>query len=308
LKQFILFLAIFCSLHVYAQLDSVPARPPYIFHVGMNYDFEMKNGTKYTGVVIGEDEIFVSVTHRNTKENWELRKSEILRFNIVAGPQNKDRAEALSNPHSRDYLLSTSAFLFKPNQLSSNGHWFLLDQIDYAFTENVALSVHTLAFYPMAMGLKVAFPVGEMDYIGGSLAGMVNLGAFSSAGPAFMGYLGSARYTHGTENRNITLSAGVLGLNSALLYELPTEPFMNTPFTSVAFCNQFAPRTALNLEGWYVPNEDVVLAGIGIKFLEDENSCWNFGCYTLMQRINNNLQLNLKALPIPYIGVSRKFN
>ncbi len=264
----------------------------------------MKNGSKYTGVVISEDETFVSATNRETRENWELRKSEIARFSIVGGPQSRSIPEPMSNPHSRDYLLSTSAFLFEPNQISSNGHWFLLDQIDYAFNENIALSVHTIAFYPMATGLKFAFPLSKMDYIGGTVVGMVNL----TSGPSFMGYMGAARFTHGTDNRNMTLSAGLLGLNSSLLYEFPTEPFMNTPFTSIAFCNQFAAKTALNLEGWYLPNEDVAMAGIGIKYLESENTCWNFGCYTLMQRVNNNLHVNLKALPIPYIGLSRKFD
>src|SRR6476620_4935241 len=113
-----------------AQQDSVPVHAPYLFSTGINYNFEMKNGSKYTGVVISEDETFVSATNRETRENWELRKSEIARFSIVGGPQSRSIPEPMSNPHSRDYLLSTSAFLFEPNQISSNGHWFLLDQID----------------------------------------------------------------------------------------------------------------------------------------------------------------------------------
>ena len=307
MKRIILLLTILFALRSAAQQDSALVHPPSVYRQGVEYIFVSKSGEKYTGVVIEENPEFVTIVNRETKERTDLRKTEIARFSRVADESLRD-LQFGENPHHRDYLISTSAFLFKPGQLSSNGHWFLVDQMDYAFTENCAISLHTLVFYPMALGLKLAFPLGENNYIGGSVSGMVNLTSGPSKGTVFMGYLGSLRFTHGTENRNVTFSAGLLGLNSLLLYDFPTEPYTNTPFTSVAFCNRFAKRTAFNFEGWYLPNDDIAMAGIGIKFLESETNCWNFGCYTFLQRTNINLQINYKALPIPYIGVSRKFN
>ena len=184
---------------------------------------------------------------------------------------------------------------------------FFLENIDYAFTENWAININTLAFYPYTIGIKCAYQVSDQNYIG---ANIFAVGNFSSGnnGSFLWGYGAYGKFTRGTSNNNFTVSGGVLGVNSEFFYTGTTAPFVNIGFVSAAYCNRFSKRVALNLEGWFLPEISAGLGGIGIKLIADESTCWTFGCFSVLNTYDNSLKLNVKTIPLPYVGVSRRFD
>jgi hypothetical protein len=307
-KGILFFLVIICcDLAAIAQPDSTVLSPTVYRH-GVPYIFVMNNGERYSGFIVEETAEYITIRDRETREENELRKSEITRSGRVSDTRSYNELMLGTNDHKRDYLLSSSAFLFEPSTFTSKGHWFIMEEMDYAFSENLALSVNSIMFYPMTLGLKCAFRLSGENYIGANVTGIANVSAYTDGSSMFIGYMGLMRFTHGNDNRNFTASGGILGLRSNLLFQYPTEAFINVPFTSFAFCNRFAPQWAVNIEGWYLPAIESGMGGIGFKFFSDETTCWNFGCYTLVHRYNNAMQFNLRTLPIPYLGLSRRFS
>jgi len=302
--SFILFIFLSEVLFSQAPADSLDFKP--VYRHGIHYTFKMRNGDIYSGYVKDESRDFVVLENRMTHETVEIRKSEI----IVRGqpksrnPENEILGE---NYHAKNYMLLSSAFLFDAKKASTNSHWLILENIEYAFSEHWAISLNTLAFYPISIGAKCNYQIGEDNYVGASVfvVGDILSGGGSSL---LFGYGAQAKFTKGISNKNFTLSGGLLGLNSELFYTSSASPFLNMPFVSAAYCNRFSKSIALNFEGWYLPDLNAGLAGVGIKFVGDESICWTLGCYALLNGADNTLKVNLKTLPIPYFGVARKFN
>lgn len=267
---------------------------------------ETTSGSIYKGFVTKETKDFVTLENRITNETVELRKNSILR---VSSSKSRDLSNDLmgENYHARNYMLSRTAFPFEANKTSSTSHWLLLENINYAFNENMAISVTTLIFYPVSVGFKCSFPMNDNNYIGGSLFGVGDI--LSGAGGSLLfGYGAQGHFTKGNSNKNITLSGGVLGLNNDFFYTSQGASFVNLSFFSAAYCNRFTKKVALNLEAWYLPEVRAGLGGFAFKFVGDEITCWTVGCYAFMNTYDNSLRLNLKALPLPYFGISKRFN
>ncbi|MES2680371.1 MAG: hypothetical protein V4635_10820 [Bacteroidota bacterium] len=258
----------------------------------------------YTGFIVKETETYIVIEDRRTHEIWEIKKAEIREARVFSSRQSYSTLLG-ENYHAGNYLFATSAFLFQGESIRSNYHWFLLENLEYGITENWAICASSLAFYPMSVGVKCAFEIDETNYIGGHLFGMGNVLGTDNL---FLGYGGLVKFTRGSSNHNFTLSAGTLGINSDILFTTPQRlPFYNLYFSNVGYCSRLNEHVALNLEGWYFPQAQLGLAGAGIKLVKNEESCWTFGCYSVLNLLNNNVSLNFKALPIPYLGMSQKF-
>jgi hypothetical protein len=271
---------------------------------GVMYSISAGFGMIYTGFVVKETETYVVIEDRSTHEIWEVKKAEIKEARVFSSRQSYSTLPA-ENYHAGNYMFATSAFLFERESITSNYHWFLLENLEYGITENWAVCAGSLAFYPVSLGVKCAFEIDETNYIGGHLFGMGNIAGTDNL---FLGYGGIAKFTRGSSNHNFTLSGGMLGINSDVLYTSPQPvPFYNLYFSNVSYCTRLNEHVAMNLEGWYFPQAQLGLAGIGIKLVKNEESCWTFGCYGVLNLLNNNVSLNFKALPIPYLGMSQKF-
>lgn len=315
LKYAFILLLMFAGSVLYAQApaDSTVTMPdstdtffkPKYRH-GVHYTFKMRNGDVYSGFVKEETKDFVKIENRITHETVELRKSEIV---VRNQPRTRDVVsdEIGGNAHARNYMLMNSALLFEEGKASTNSHWLILENLEYSFTENWAANINTLAFYPFSLGVKCADRVGDNTYIGGNAFVIGDIFSGSSSSLLF-GYGGQARVTRGTSNRNFTFSGGIIGLKSELFYTSSTSAYVNLAFVSAAYCNRLSKNVALNFEGWYLPDLSVGLAGAGIKFVGDPNYCWTLGCYAFLNGYDNTVKLNFRTLPIPYFGVSRKFN
>jgi hypothetical protein len=275
----------------------------YEYRLGTHYIIKTRNEV-HRGYVIEETTDAITVEHRVTHQKSILKKSEILSAK-PAPPNAMGRIVEEENLHARNYLLSSSAFLFEPNTSHSTGHWLLLENIDYAFSKNWAVDLNALAFYPFSLGVKCAYKVGDEEFIGANVFGVGDFFS-SNSNSFFWGYGACAKFTKGSSNHNFTFSAGLLGINSDI-YTYRNVSFVNMAFLGGAYCNRISKLLALNLEGWYLPESQVGLGGVGVKFLGNESFCWTLGCFTLLNNYSNTFRINGKNIPIPYFSLSRKF-
>lgn len=289
-----------------SQNDSLSFRPQ--FRIGQNYSIFTNQGNVYTGYVFDESAEFVIIQNRLTHERNEIRKSTIVEAKrLREAPEMAAALPYSRHPQPRYYILSENALLFEPNTLCMNSHWLLLEKFDYAFNQNLDICMSTLAFYPYSLGLKTAFQLQKNDYVGGSVFGVGDI-ASSNKGSWFFGYGALARYTKGNENRSINLAGGFVGLNSDLLSFYSTRRLTHMLLLNAGLSTRFRETLAFTSEVWYLPALNLGLGGIAIKFISDEYNCWTLGCFAFINGNNDGIKINLKSLPLPYFGVSRKFN
>lgn len=276
------------------------------YKAGVKYIIKTSVGSSYAGFVRDETKYEITVENKENHTSSTLKKNQIMSARALNGRQNYEEVMLDENYHANNYLFATSAFLFKEGEGNYNSHWFLLETIDYALSENWGVTANTLAFLPFTFGVKCAYQVGDLNYVGGNVFLAFNMSSGNS-GSGFFGYGAFGKITHGTSNNNFTIAGGLLGLNSDLLNTVQRTPFVNMPFVNAAYCNRFSRQLAFTMEGWYLPQVDVGLGGVGLKLVANEFVCWSFGCYTFLNASNGSLQVNVKAVPIPYFGLSRRF-
>ncbi len=305
-KNIFIILSFLQSLYVLSQNDTAAFVPEY--KPGIVYVIKTNIGTSHRGFIVMENKDNIIIESKNTHDSLRINKINIISSKIISAPKTYEDKTYEKNQHAANYLISSSAFLFEEGASTSNTHWFLINNIDYAITENFALTANTLLFYPFSVGIKCAFRLNDLNYIGANIFIAVDPISLLSDGASILGYGANAKFTHGTENNNLTASAGLLGLNSDLFGIGPTPPFVNLAYVSLSYCNRFSERLAFNGEGWYFPQTQETIAGLGLKFVNNEKICWSFGCYAFLQNNGSTIQFGNNAIPIPYIGYSRRFN
>ncbi len=286
--------------------DSLLFRPQ--FKIGQNYSVFTNQGNVFTGYVFEESAEFVTLQNRITHERTEIRKSTIVEIKRLRQIPESISASTLSrHPQPRYYILSENALLFDEHTLYMNSHWLLMEKFDYAFTKNIDLCLGTLAFYPYSLGVKTAFQLQPNDYVGASIFGVGDV-VSSNKESWFFGYGALARYTHGNETRSINLAGGFVGLNSNLFTFYSSRPFTHMLLLNAGLSTRFKESLAFTSEVWYLPALSLGLGGVAIKFISDEYNCWTLGCFALINGNNDGIKINVKSLPLPYFGVSRKFD
>lgn len=290
-----------------ASADTVIFRPQY--KIGHNYSLFTSQGILYTGYVVEETLEFVTLQNRATREKHEVRKSTVVEARILReAPPLAEVLNYARHPQPRYYLLSENALLFDERTLYLNSHWLLMEKFDYAFTKNIDVCMSTLAFYPYSLGLKTSFQLQKNDYVGAAVFGVGDVVSSSKNESWFMGYGALARYTKGNENRNINLSAGWVGINSNFFNFYRSQAYTHFMLLNAGLSTRFRENLAFTSEAWYIPALDVGLGGIALKLMSDEYNCWTLGCFAFINGNVDGIKLNVKSLPLPYFGVSRKFN
>lgn len=100
----------------------------------------------HSGFVVKETKDFITLEYRSTQDRMDIRKSEILSYKVLSQRENKVADVLGENEHADAYILASSAFLFDPESSRSNTHWLLIENMDYAFNENWAITVNSFAF------------------------------------------------------------------------------------------------------------------------------------------------------------------
>jgi len=289
-----------------SEQDSSNFTPQY--RKGVMYTINTSIGTKHSGFVVDETKDYIVLENRNTHEKIEINKSQIVVTSAKKNKTNYSQDILGDNEFASKYMLSGSAFLFEEGTSVSNNHWLFLQDLDYALSENWAVSVHSFLFYPLAFGVKYAYKINDYNHIGFSANAMGNVIITTNLSSMFWGYTIGGKYTHGTSNKNLTISAGLLSLNSNLIDPGASKPYFNIPYLNGAYSKRFNEKFAFIGEAWLFPETLAALGGAGFKYLHSNRIAWTFGCYTNIVSDKNTLKLDLKTLPIPYLSFSRKFN
>lgn len=295
---------ILCFTIYKAQSDST-FRPLYLKDV--NYIVTTKIDTKHIGFIDEETEYSITLINRNTNVKTQIFKSEIKTIKplstIKRGTKGVEFYE--ENDHCDYYMLSTSSFLYEPETITTTYHWGVIENISYSVSENVAITANTLFIYPYSLGVKCAFQIAENGYLGGNIFAMGNI-VGQNQSDYFLGYGAKINYTQGTTNKNFTIAGGILGLNGSL-FTNTSQDFYNLYYGNFGYCSRISKLLTINGEIWYFPESQTAFAGLGLKLVNDKESSWTFGCYTILNNFNNSFKINLKTILIPYIGYSQSF-
>jgi hypothetical protein len=283
---------------LFPQSDSSQFVPQY--HKGIMYHVKTSMGLTYTGFIIEEEKDYITLESKKDKEIYSLKKKEIVSARKLSEKKVYNEF-AGTNYHANTYLCSGSSLLYDKPETTVNYQWFFLDNISYSMNEHWDLTVNSIFIYPVTIGVKCAYEIGPETYLGGN----VFAGGFSngSAPSLLIGYGGLARLTKGNTNNNFSVSAGVLGIFSDAIQG--PNPFLNLPFGAFAYNNRFREKWAVCVETFYFPQVQGGLAGGGFKFLKNKETAWSFGCYTYLSTVNNQLNIDYRAIPIPFINYSR---
>lgn len=286
--------------------DSSAFRP--VYQNDIKYIVKTTFGTTHTGYIVRETADSLIIENKNIKTLTGIAKRDVFSIKTMERIKRTYEEEKFSpNYHANNYLFSTTAFEFEEGAITSQNHWFILQSIDYAINDNWAATTNAIAFFPLSLGLKCAYRVGDRDFVGASGFAIGNPLNSDPNAPKLWGYGFLGRYTRGTSNRNVTLSAGVLGINTMLLYNSNRSNYENLVFINGGYCTRLSRQVALVAEGWYLPASQISIGGLGIKLVENEYYSWSFGCYAFMDINDRVVKVDLNAKPIPYLGIARKF-
>jgi hypothetical protein len=303
----IIFSFLFLSDNLQSQISSDSAIYTPRYKKGVMYVFKTSVGTTHTGFVVNETADFITIENRNNHETLDIRKSEILSGRPINERKTYEADVLGDNEHAGNYLFSSSAFEFDEGAIVSNNHWLVLQNVDYAVSKNLAITTNAIAFYPFSLGVKCAFRVGELSHVGANIFGMANVLSSDRSQGFLLGYGAQLKYTHGTTNKNLTFSGGLLGLSTSWLSIQTTAPYVNMPFVSLGYCNRFNENVAFVAECWYLTPSASFIGGAGLKLVGNDSYSWSFGLYSFLNNSNGTFSINLKSAPIPYVGISRKF-
>lgn len=295
---------IFCFIICKAQNDST-FKPLYLKDV--NYVVTTKIDIKYIGFIDEETEYSITLINRNTNVKTQIFKSEIKTIKPLSTIKRGSKSVEFYEPndHCDYYILAPSGFLYEPQTVTTTYHWGAIENFNIPLNENVAITANALFIYPYSLGIKCAFKVSENGYLGGNIFGMGNI-LGQKPSDYFLGYGAKINFTQGTTNNNFTLAGGVLGLNGTI-FTNTTQDYLNLYYANFGYCSRISNMLTINGEVWYFPESQTAFGGLGLKLVNDKESSWTFGCYTILNNFNNSFKLNLKTILIPYIGYSQSF-
>lgn len=281
-----------------------------VFERGKMYRFELNNGEMITGFVAEFDDDWLTVEKKPDLVRVEIRRTTIKRVTRVSTQQALEDDVFGENPHAESYMTCGSALPMKEEELSGTAHWFLFDQSQYAFSKHWAIQASSVLFYPFGIGVKCSYPIDEMNHLGASVNGFLDVSASDRYGWA-AGFSAMFRYSHGGSNRNFTIGAGFLGANERMFAGYnSSSPLMTTPMLSAGYCNRVSKKWSLVMDGHLFPDDGLMIGGAGLKYIRDESSCWTAGCYLVRSAIYNPViaLMASRSIPLPYFSFSRKFN
>jgi hypothetical protein len=264
------------------------------------YNIVTTVGTKYTGFLTDETKDYVVIEDKKHGQTHELRKDQLVLMRAVS--DGKVYESLLSEYAFADnYMLSGSSVMYDKPDVSIRYHWFAIDNINFKVNRHWDISVNSIAIYPTSLGFRYACQIAPDTYLGfsGSFVGNISHRYVSNY---FLGYGGLARISRGNPNHNVSVSAGLLGINSEILNMRTKDLFVNIPFGSLAVSERLGEKWTLCGEGFYFPQIQAGFAGVGVRFAQHQYTAWTFGCYTYVSLLNNQFRAGQKIVPIPYIG------
>jgi len=315
---FILVMMFFFINEVHSQ-DSI--RNTFIpqFTKGQYYQITSIYETKYRGLVTEETADGIVVVDKKTNTKHHLKKQEIKQVTPIKTLSSLKPDRFDDDYYTNYYMIAENALPFKKDGANNTAHYFLLQNFNYNFSENWALSVNILGFLPTSIGVKCSYPIADDIYFGG------NVYVYGLPKANFNGYSvpllgGMARITKGDNNTNFTLGAGVMAVNNKLDSSSSigkSALFSQVYYLYFAYANRISKKLAVNAESFIFPQAfsngrggtvNLNITGVSLKWLRHPTVHWNFGCYGVYLGSLTKLTKNSKIFPIPYLSYAVFFD
>ena len=271
------------------------------------YIFKTNYGSVFVGYVVKETKNNITIEKNNPHEFINLKKSEIdnvKKYSNSKKIKSEDADGVEVEQPTNNYLFASSAFLFKKEKITTSGHYFLIEKIDYAFSKNWAVTSTCFGILPISLGFKCVYQLNKKNYLGFNAEYSFGSLFSNTPGNSVMGYVSSFKYSSGNIDNNFTLSAGLAGLRSDGFIKNTNSSFSNLAYVNAAYFTKFITRFAFTAETWYFPEVNTGLIGLGIKSINNQGITWTYGCFVFTNPISNVLET---TTPLPYIGVLRIF-
>ena len=308
MKRFLIYTLCICySFKFSAQksTDSLSFAPEY--RQNKKYSFKTNYGSVFVGYVVKETKNNITIEKNNPHEFINLKKSEIdnvKKYSNSKKIKSEDADGVEVEQPTNNYLFASSAFLFQKEKITTSGHYFLIEKIDYAFSKNWAVTSTCFGILPISLGFKCVYQLNKKNYLGFNAEYSFGSLFSNTPGNSVMGYVSSFKYSSGNIDNNFTLSAGLAGLRSDGFIKNTNSSFSNLAYVNAAYFTKFITRFAITAETWYFPEVNTGLIGLGIKSINNQGITWTYGCFVFTNSISNVLET---TTPLPYIGVLRIF-
>jgi len=285
------------------------------FELGKYYQITSIYDTEYKGEVVEETSKDVVILDRKANMKRRLAKKEIKMIKPINASIKNNIGRFDDDYYTNYYMLVENALPYEKGSVNATTHYFI-ENINYAFSENWSLSMNVLLFLPASIGIKCSYEISKDLYFGANVY-MWALPTDNSLGVYSIPLIGAGvRITKGDNNTNFTIGAGGLAVKDFNQVNTPMQKLDYTPvyYLNFAYANRFAKHAAFNIENFLFPQAfsnqrggsvNLNLTGASIKWIRNEDTQWNFGCYGMYLGDLTKLNTNSQIIPIPYISYSQ---
>ena len=312
LRPILFIVSILCTINCKAQ-DTLVAFTPQ-FELGKYYQITSIYDTEYKGEVVEETSKDIVILDRKSNMKHRLHKNEIKMIKPINASIKNNIGRFDDDYYTNYYMLVENALPYESGSINATTHYFI-ENINYALSENWSVSMNVLLFLPASIGVKCSYEISKDLYFGANVY-MWALPADNTMGVYSIPLVGAgARITKGDNNTNFTIGAGAVAVKNFDQVNTPVQKLDYTPvyYLNFAYANRFAKHAALNIENFLFPQAfsnprgsiNLNLTGVSIKWIRNEDTQWNFGCYGMYLGDLTKLNTNSQIIPIPYISYSQ---
>jgi len=267
----ILLLAIGCLSYqsVHAQIDpnSVPA-------VGTMVRINMIDGSVYLGEIISHEMGVIRLKTTNLG-TLQVPTINIERIEDISGDKMRKGKYWFENPSYNRYFLGQSAQPLRKGEGYYQNIWVFFNAAHYGITKNIAIGggfeflstfgAQTPIFF---LSAKAGFPFGQRSSAGATIRylNIANLGGNDDIDTDLAGgiFLGTAQYTYGTSDHNLTTGIG---------YGVAGKEAADRPVFVLSGQTRVGKRMGLLSENYIIPTNGVEAIFIyGMRFMGERIS------------------------------------
>lgn len=314
IKLLLHFICLFLNFTVLAQ-DTIPEVFVPQFNKTLYYTISTVYGVNYTGQLLEETKHAIIILNKKTNSKHTIKKYDIKQSKVINAKELYKVPRFDDGYYANIYIMTQNVLPFRREGVSATAHYFVYNNMSYAFNEHVAVSANIFIFLPVSVGLKTSFKVAEGLYMGAN--------AFTFGLPDENRYYiplfgGGIKLTKGTDETNFTLGAGAAAFRITDSIQLISRTTKYQPlyYLSFGYSNRISSRFTLNIESILFPQASfgnysqasLNMTGASIKWLRNHNDHWTLGCYGLFLGKISQIRRGSSVIPIPYVGYSVYMN
>lgn len=243
----------------------------------------LNDGGEIMGQILSEDEWAYRVL--TAKQGIILVPKYVVKEKLVPSARDIQISKfSVPNPHPTRYFYSPTAEPLKKGEGYIQSLYFVSAQMQYGFTDHLSAGVATTVVgAPILVSLKYGHKLSEKV----SLAAGIQAGNMSWVNTHLSLGVGFLTATMGGAENSLSISGGYGFMRDRQEYErmITTPPFYeyydSTSFEQAALFSlsgirRISPKASLLAEVWYIPSEDAVFGGPGLRIFPGRKICWDF--------------------------------